>query len=283
MNRTILTLFTAIVGHALGCLAQDDLYFTPSKKKAKQKVEAYADTEYDNWADHRSSNIDVDAYNRRGNSDTSEIQPLYEPENEAESLTNRIVRFHSPGITIVSSPYYTEYIDIYTDPWYSFYGPYSWYDYNWHTYYGWGHSWWWNSPYYWHAGWYTPHWGWHGHFHPIYHPNHPVWHPHHGGHHHYYPSRTEHRRPIASGRNHRPSTERGNRPSVTQRPRQERGNVSTNRTSTSTDRNFRKPSSSTVAPSRTERPQRVMSGGGGGGNRPQRTMGGSRNSGGRRR
>lgn len=283
MNRYLITLLLFVTGSALCCMAQDDLYFVPTKKKEVQKVDVSTSSEYDNWADNRNSTIDVDAYNRRGTSDKTDDSAYYPEEDDNESYTNRIVRFHAPGVTVVSSPYYTEYIDVYADPWYSFYSPYSWYNYTWSSHYGWYYSWGWNRPYHWYYSCYDPWWGWHGHYHPV---HHPVWYPHHGGHHHhYYPSRTEHRRPTASNRGYRPSTERGTRPSADRRPRQNRentsinrGNTSTNRNSVSTDRNTRRPSS-TVSPSRTERPQRVMSGG----SRTERSMGGSRNSGGRRR
>lgn len=285
MNKQLFLLLAFIIGSAVDTLAQDDLYFVPSKKKAKKvQAEQYDAVEYDDWAEGRNSDMDIDAYNRRSGSADKGADTYNDHAGESESFTNRIVRFHAPGITVVSSPYYTDYIDVYTDPWYAFYRPYSWYDFGWHNYYGWHTSWWWSTPYYWHSSWYDPWWGWHGHYHPIYYPG---WHPHHGGHHHhYYPSRTEHRRPVASNRGYRPSTERGTRPSADRRPSQNRNSVSTNRNNSSTnrntissDRNSRTPSSSTVSPSRNERPQRTMSGGGGG-SRPQRSMGGS---GGRRR
>ena len=281
MSKRFLLLLTLILSCAHWSIAQDDLYFTPSKKSAKKKVASDTSTEYDTWADNRTGITDVDTYNRRKSTGKRDSLALYTTEEEEGALTNRIVRFHAPGITVVSSPYYAEFIDIYTDPWYSFYRPYGWYDYHWYGHYGWHSSWWWNDPFYWHTGYYDPYWGWHHHYHPIYHPGfYPGWHPSHGGHHHhYYPSRTEHRRPSASNRGYRPSTERDARPSTTHRPRQDRGNVSTNRTTVSTDRGSRRPSSTTVAPTRTERPQRTMSGGGGG-SRPQRSMGGG---GGRRR
>ena len=293
MNKQLFLLLAFIVGSAVSTLAQDDLYFVPTKKKAKKAQPVQYDaTEYDDWAEGRNSDIDIDAYNRRGDAAHKDADTYPEPADESTSLTNRIVRFHAPGITVVSSPYYTDYIDVYTDPWYAFYRPYSWYDFGWHNYYGWHSSWWWGTPYYWHSACYDPWWGWHGHYHPIYHPGyHHAWHPSHGGHHHYYPSCTEHRRPSASNRGYRPSTERGtrpsaNRPSVGQRPNQDRNNASVNRNNSSTNRNSisndrgtRKPSNSTMSPSRTERPQRVM---GGGGSRSQRSMGGG-SSGGRRR
>ena len=293
MYKQLFLLLAFIVGSAMNIVAQDDLYFVPSKKKAKkQSVETYESMEYDNWADHREGAMDVDTYNRRGRTTQKESSSYYDQNEGEESFTNRIVRFHAPGITVVSSPHYTEYIDIYTDPWYTFYRPYGWYNYGWYGHYGWYSSWWWNDPFYWHSSWYDPWWGWHHHYHPVYHPGfHHGWYPHYGGHHHhhYYPSRTEHRRPSASNRGYRPSTERGTRPSIGQRPSQNRGNASTNRGNASTnrknsstnrntvsnDRSNRKSSTTTATPSRTERPNRSF-GSGGGGSRPQRSMGGGR-------
>ena len=286
MNRYLITLLLFVTGSTLCSIAQDDLYFVPKKKKEVRKTDAPTVNEYDNWADNRTSSIDVDAYNRRGTSSKTDESAYYPEESDNESYTNRIVRFHAPGVTVVSSPYYTEYIDVYADPWYSFYAPYGWYDYTWSSHYGWHYSWGWNRPYHWYYSCYDPWWGWHGHHHPSYHH---AWYPHYGGghHHHYVPSRPAPRRPVASNRGYRPSTERGTRPSANRRPSENRNsvttnrnNASTNRNTVSTDRNSRKPSSTTVSPSRNERPQRVMGGGNNGGSRPQRSVG---SSGGRRR
>ena len=296
MNNRIFLFIVFVLGSLLQMMAQDDLYFVPSKKKETKKTEtiSYSDWEHDDWAADRNGVIDVDAYNRRGYANTNEDVSYDEPANGTESLTNRIIRFHSPGITIISSPYYTDYIDIYTDPWYSFYRPYSWYSYNWYS------SWWWDYPYYWSSSCYYPWWGWHGHYHPTYyHGHHHAWHPHYGGHHHqYYPRRDYTHRPTTASRGYRPSTDRGVRPSAnrSQRPSAERP-TSTNRRSTAIERTERQPSQkregatpsrdtrksspTTVSPSRNQRtPQRSM-GTGGGGSRPQRSMGGS--GGGRRR
>ena len=281
MNKWIFTLITLVFSNTLGCFAQDDLYFVPSKKKVKkQEMPTYESVEYDNWADGRDGVMDIDTYNRRGNITRTDSARYYDETDESNSYTNRIVRFHAPGITVVSSPYYADYIDIYASSWYSPYPSYGWYGFGWH------HSWynpWWGSPYYWNSYCYDPWWGWHNHFYPIHYPgHHHGWYPSYIGHYpHYYPSRTEHRRPATTNRGYRPSTERGTRPSAERRPSQDRGKSSTNRNTVSTDRNPRNSSSTSFTPSRNERaPQRTI-GNGSGGSRPQRSMGG--NSGGRRR
>lgn len=286
MNNRIFLLIAFVLSNAFQMVAQDDLYFVPSKKKAKkeQTLTTYESQEYDNWAEGRNEQMDVDAYNRRNYTNTNEEYAYDEQANETESLTNRIVRFHAPGVTIVSSPYYSDYIDIYADLWYSSYRPYGWYSYNWYN------PWWWDYPYYWASPYYHTWWGWHGHYHPTYFPgHHHAWHPHYGGlHHQHYPLRATNKRPVASNRGYRPSTERGTRPSANReaRPSAERkstqrgGTISTERTGrqpnySTQDRNSRRQSSTTTTmPSRTERtPQRTM--GSGGSNRSQRSVGSS--------
>ena len=176
----------------------DDLYFVPSKKSSKKttpteryetpsrenQVQDNTQT-YDNWADGRGNgNWDVDAYNRRKphteTADTVAIDSSEEAEDMASGdYTARLVRFHSPraGI-IVSSPYYSDIIDVWVDPWYynSWYSPWGWYDpwyYSWHSaywYHGWGWGWSWSYyPYYswsWGWGWCDPWYHHHHHCHP---------------------------------------------------------------------------------------------------------------------
>lgn len=286
MNSRIFLLVVFVVGSGLQAIAQDDIYFVPSKKKnaVKSIVSTYEDTEFEDWSEGRTGVMDVDSYNRRSNSSENSEYVYEDPVDDTESLTNRIIRFHAPGITIVSSPYYSDYIDIYTDPWYSWYRPYSWYSYNWY------HSWWWDYPYHWYSSCYDPWWGWH-HHHAYFPHYHHGWYPPYGGHHHhYYPQRDYNRRPTAVSRGYRPSTERGTRPSTdrNQRPSANRPS-STKRGSTSTERTNRQPgqrremsspnrdsrnrSTPTTSPSRNERsPQRSTIGGG---SCPQRSMGGT--------
>lgn len=291
MNNRIFLLIAFVLSNAFQMVAQDDLYFVPSKKKTKkeQALATYESQEYDNWAEGRDELMDVDSYNRRNYTSKNEEYSYDEQASETESLTNRIVRFHAPGITIVSSPYYSDYIDIYTDIWFSVYRPYGWHSYSWYN------PWWWDYPYYWSSPYYHTWWGWHGHYHPTYFPgHHHAWYPHYGGHHHqHYPLRAANKRPMTSNRGYRPSTERGARPSTNRdsRPSAERrstqrsGNISTERTGRQPNYNTqnhssRKQPSTTATPHRTERtPQRTM--GSGGASRSQRSMGGS--GGGRRR
>ena len=198
MKKLLLLLCSSAV--VLTASAQDDdLYFVPSKKSSKKTTpteryetptrnnEAQEEAEtYDNWADGRSNgNWDVDAYNRRTPREEATDTAAIDPSDEAKDLaagdyTARLVRFHSPraGI-IVSSPYYSDIIDVWVDPWYynSWYSPWGWYDpwyycwpsSYWHHHWGWGWSY---SPYYsWSWG-----WGWCD---PWYHHHH---------HHHWYPT-----------------------------------------------------------------------------------------------
>lgn len=292
MDKRIFLLFVFVTGSVFYAIAQDDVYFVPSKKKTpvKSAISTYEDTEFEDWSEGRTGVMDVDDYNRRDNRSEESDYNYEDPVDNTESLTNRIIRFHSPGITIVSSPYYTDYIDVYTDPWYSFYAPYSWSSYNWYT------SWWWHRPYHWYASCYDPWWGWH--YHHSYYPHyHHGWHPSYGGHHHhYYPQRDYNRRPTAINRGYRPSTERGVRPSTdrNQRPSANRS-LNTKRGNTSAERTSRQPSqrremnapsrdsrnrnTPTTSPSRNERSPQRSTMGGGGGNRPQRSMGGTRRGG----
>ncbi len=291
MNNRIFLLIAFVLSNAFQMVAQDDLYFVPSKKKTKkeQALATYESQEYDNWAEGRDELMDVDSYNRRNYTSKNEEYSYDEQASETESLTNRIVRFHAPGVTIVSSPYYSDYIDIYADLWYSLYRPYGWHSYSWYN------PWWWDYPYYWSSPYYHTWWGWHGHYPPAYFPGyHHTWYPHYGGHHHqHYPLRAANKRPMTSNRGYRPSTERGahpstnrdSRPSAERRSTQRSGNISTERTGRQPNYNTqnhssRKQPSTTATPHRTERtPQRTM--GSGGASRSQRSMGGS--GGGRRR
>lgn len=258
------------------CMAQDDIYFVPKKKKAK------TETADDNWAEKRTSQMDVDTYNRRNRTKLTES---YEDDAEYDDIeasgtyTTRIVRFHAPGVTYISSPYYTDYIDIWVNPFYA-YSPWSFhygyhYDpWGWNCYYGWGDPW-------FHYGWYDPwfHHGWHHHFH---HHHYPVYYPgfHPGG--PSYAVNPRPKRPAAIRDRYRPSTaissNRDNsiRPSQNMRPSQNRNNVSTqkrpqsnsSRPSTTQsrparERNFGTPSNSRIERNATpSRPSRSVNTGG---------------------
>ena len=188
MKKVLFSIF-ALGMAAMAAMAQDDVYFVPTKKAIQKErqnkrqneqtvatadyASSYvalddADTyAYNDWADGRSNGTwDVDAYNRRSNTthaDTLVKAPAEEVQNDQFddcSATARIVRFRSPRGTIISSTYYNDYIvdiDIY-DPWYysSWYAP---------IYDPWYSPWYYNP---WHHGWiswYSPlgyhnHWGW---------------------------------------------------------------------------------------------------------------------------
>lgn len=169
----------------------DDVYFIPSdEKKSSVKVKQNAmrseyteiqgedyDTEYNNWADGRSSNRSIDEYNRRGNSQDSEVVPdeqtYIEDDAYDNSCTVRLVRFHSPRVAVlVSSPYYYDYYYNWYDTWYwddwyydYWYRPwYSWSYRPWNYYYGWGYSPWYRNSWYYGWGYYPHHhnWAWYG-------------------------------------------------------------------------------------------------------------------------
>ncbi len=165
MNKFLLTslLLLMIVPAAQ---AQDDVYFVPSKKQKaerKARLEAKSAAVYpedvfvaDDWADGRGyGGWDVDEYNRQGDYYAEGDTAYYEDyvEQEDESYTDRIVRFHSPSVGIyVSSPYYWDYHydNFWWGGYYNYYRPYYW-NYGWGPAYGyWG----------WHAPHHYPGWGW---------------------------------------------------------------------------------------------------------------------------
>ena len=135
MKKLLLLLCCSAV--VLTASAQDDdLYFVPSKKSSKNTTspERYetpsrhnevqeGEQTYDNWADGRGNgNWDVDAYNRRTphteSADTTEVDSVADIEGIASGdYTARLVRFHSPHAgVIVSSPYYSDIVDVWVDP-----------------------------------------------------------------------------------------------------------------------------------------------------------------------
>lgn len=166
---------------ALSSMAQDDVYFVPSK--ASQEPEAKADfkssysnvfaTEDSNWAAGRGNGgWDVDAYNRRyvaadtASTDTATASSETADTGADYSCTVRLVRFHSPTVgVLVSSPYYYDYYTAvyWADPW--FYDPYwGWYGFGWRYGSFYAGFWWggWYDP--WYGPW-GPAWGWHHHHH----------------------------------------------------------------------------------------------------------------------
>lgn len=199
MKQFALTFFS-LLAVSMTSVAQDDVYFVPTKKaletEQQKSVQRYqynnpqneGTYEYDNWADTRRGYRDTDEYNRRHrNRKRQGIDSLDNYLKDEQTMTGRIVRFYSPRGVITASPYYYDYyydLALY-DPWFSSWGWnswYGWYDpffyrgWGWSSWYSpWGYSSWyspwgfssWYSP--WHFGWgwnswYSPyHWyGYHG-------------------------------------------------------------------------------------------------------------------------
>ena len=204
MNKKLTLALTLAFAASIAMQAQDDdLYFTPSKKKSTPAVVTSSqryqpiDTEaarpsvevYNN-----SSRTDDD-YNRRysnyagswqtgggATTDTlttdsllSEVVPIEngydvnDPENDF-TYSRRILRFHSPRFGYaLSSPFYWDLVygygiyDYLYDPF--FYDPFYW-DYGWGYGWSWGP---WNS-------WYGPLWGWSHPYHWDYWGYGPTWH-----------------------------------------------------------------------------------------------------------
>ena len=178
MKKYLLSILVTFFGVTPFCNAQDDdIYFVPSdnpkeEKPSKQKAadpEYMSDDDafaYDNWAERRSyQGRDVDEYNRRGGErEQGQEADSYDQERQTvqeSSCTERIVRFHSPTVGVyVSSPYYSDYVDIWLDPWYydPWYGGFGYYHYGYYGWNSWRHHYYWNDPWYWHNPWYNP-WG----------------------------------------------------------------------------------------------------------------------------
>lgn len=192
-------------------MAQDDMYFTASKKPKQQtqvdrtpaRVETLKPVKV---VDYHSNSRSEDEYNRRyvysgdyqnagglyadsltagmDSVDYANEYDLEDPELDYQ-FSRRLVRFHNPRIYALASPYYWDlyygygawdYLyDPYYDPWYYHYGwRYGWTWGPWDCWYGgiWG----WHHPYAWSYWGYGP--GWH-------HPVHGGWH--HGGMHNIVP------------------------------------------------------------------------------------------------
>lgn len=186
-----LILLTVLAGALpLSIMAQDDLYFTPSKSAKESTVKTIRTD--DSPAYYSGSNRDVDEYNRRG-----KLSSYYQKIG-SDSLGNDIIQFHAgngqyPDSLVLDTiypgsqqfygdnddsfaysrrmnrfdndygwydPYF--YSDLYWDyPYYGYgWGPYwsagwGWYD---PWYYGWG----WRGYYGWYDPWYAGYWGWGG-------------------------------------------------------------------------------------------------------------------------
>ena len=164
-------------------MAQDDLYFTSSKKakEAAQKRAAASMTARTETVtaptvvDYHNNTRSEDEYNRRyvyggqyvedslaASIDT--VQPMYDM-NDPEldyRYSRRIVRFHNPRLYALASPYYWDLYygygawDYLYDPWDPWYWHYGWsYGWSWGPWDCWyGSIWGWSHPYSW------SYWGW---------------------------------------------------------------------------------------------------------------------------
>ncbi len=184
--KRFLTLALVLV--PLLSMAQDDLYFTSSKKvkEAAQKRAAASMSARTETVvapavvDYHSNTRSEDEYNRRyvydgqypdesldARIDTvgiDDVQPRYDM-NDPEldyRYSRRIVRFHSPRLYALTSPYYWDLYygygawDYLYDPWDPWYWHYGWsYGWTWGPWDCWyGSIWGWSRPY----GW--TYWGW---------------------------------------------------------------------------------------------------------------------------
>lgn len=284
----------------------DDVYFVPSKAKSSKEMPKSGNPTYDTddyeestWAEGRATNRDIDEYNRRTSSRANVSDSLNNLPDEAlasGTYTERIIRFHSPTGVYVSSPYYSDYIDIWFDPWmspfpYSTWG--SFYSWNyWNSWYSWTH--WGPYPSYWWGGWYDP-WWCHHHYHPWpgYYPGH---HPHypgggvatlpgakrgpHGGYVVYGNGNTRNNNHSTTRNNHRPSRNYGSSPRQAPSREYRDGNSSNRRNynqSSTPSRNFGNSGNRSGINTTPSRNMGGQSHGVGGGSR-----GGSRSFGGRR-
>lgn len=174
--KKLLMLLVLAGSMPLASMAQDDVYFTPSKDAEAPKAEKPA---Y-----YSGSKRNVDEYNRYGKLNS------YYQKIGSDSLGNDIITFQ-PGYGYRGDSAYTDtaYVypgsakfsndDDYTytrrmsrwdgfyDPWfYDYYGPYGWYS-PWYSpwYSSWYYGGWYDPWYYGYAGWYDPWyygygWGW---------------------------------------------------------------------------------------------------------------------------
>lgn len=181
---TILSM--ALVLTSLQAMAQDDMYFMPSKKQkaereaARQARQANSNYERIDYRDYSGSNRNVDEYNRMGSqvdvlpTDTGDVitfdpvEGVYPDSVGDYQLTKQMTRFddYVPSIAYWEgysagrrdawgwhSPWYYSslypwYDPWYYDPWYS-YGWYDpWYYDPWYYNYGWRHYGYWGGYYY---------------------------------------------------------------------------------------------------------------------------------------
>lgn len=192
-------LILALVILPMLAVAQDDLYFTSSKKAKeaaqkqtvqrqnvqRQNVDMRARTETvsaPSVVDYHSNRRSDDEYNRRYSysGDTQNAGGLYADSLEARveevdgddydmddpeldyRYSRRLVRFHGPRVYVLASPYYWDLYYRY-GAWDYLYDPYD----PWYWHYGWRYGWSWGPWDCWYGGiwgWHHPHawayWGW---------------------------------------------------------------------------------------------------------------------------
>ena len=175
MKKLILSalLFGAV---SLGVMAQDDVYFTPSKS-VKKSMSSY-EVINDSPAPLSGSNRDVDEYNRRGKSSS------YFKKIGTDSLGNDIIEFHTSAedITDTLAVYPGTKVEFSVEDDYKYsrrlsrFDDYYWYDPWLYGYYGFGPYWryrytgFWYDPWFgYYGGWYDPwYYGYYGIYDPWY-------------------------------------------------------------------------------------------------------------------
>ena len=175
MKKLILSalLFGAV---SLGVMAQDDVYFTPSKS-VKKSMSSY-EVINDSPAPLSGSNRDVDEFNRRGKSSS------YFKKIGTDSLGNDIIEFHSSAedITDTLAVYPGTKVEYSVEDDYKYsrrlsrFDDYYWYDPWLYGYYGFGPYWryrytgFWYDPWFgYYGGWYDPwYYGYYGIYDPWY-------------------------------------------------------------------------------------------------------------------
>ena len=115
MTRYTLLIILAFSVYTLSYGQDDDVYFVPQKKTDVDKKVKFVEESAQGVDEEECYNWTYPYYAKSFNDST-----CYDNyENLAQgTCTDRIIRFHSPNGIYVSSPYYSQYIDIWTDPWY---------------------------------------------------------------------------------------------------------------------------------------------------------------------
>lgn len=213
--KKLFLLTLMVIALPLSLLAQDDMYFVPSKS-AKTKSSAAESRPVDGPVYYRGRNVSVDEYNRR------HMRSSYEKIG-TDSVGNDIIEFTAgDGVYPENDTIYIDkYLEDDKDFRYStrmgrFDGFYGWYDPFFRGYWGWGRYpyryYGWYDPWYdpWYYGWYDPwYYGWYDWYwySPWYYTSYYYYGPgyYHGG--YVYPDATK--RPDNTGRGYAVSTGRG--------------------------------------------------------------------------